>query len=54
MDVEINYSDHDEEYMEKMKKHIPEAIESFQPDFVLYNAGTDCLINDPLGSIVLK
>lgn len=28
-----------------------EAIEEFEPTFIIYNAGTDVLINDPLGGL---
>lgn len=28
-----------------------EAIEEFVPNLILYNAGTDVLINDPLGGL---
>jgi hypothetical protein len=28
-----------------------EAIEEFEPNFIIYNAGTDVLINDPLGGL---
>ena len=32
-----------------MNRFIPRAIDDHIPDFVLYNAGTDCLVDDPLG-----
>ena len=28
---------------------MPEAFDAFCPDFVIYNAGTDCMAGDPLG-----
>ena len=28
-----------------------EAIAEFQPEFIVYNAGTDCLFGDPLGRL---
>ena len=31
-----------------------EAIEEFRPDLIIYNAGTDCLIGDPLGGLDLS
>ncbi len=49
VDIRVSPSDTDQEYLEKLKKRITPAIETFQPDFILYNAGTDCLKGDPLG-----
>jgi len=40
----------DEEYLNKMKKLIKPAIQEFQPEFIVYNAGTDILDGDPLGN----
>lgn len=51
VDITIANRDDDEAYTTKLKKVIPEALNTFKPDFVVYNAGTDCLKNDPLGSI---
>ncbi|GAV09043.1 hypothetical protein RvY_18644-2 [Ramazzottius varieornatus] len=41
----------DEEYLEKVQTHVAGALNEFKPDFVMYNAGTDILINDPLGRL---
>ena len=49
VDIRVYKGDSDKEYLEKLKKSITPAIGSFQPDFILYNAGTDCLQGDPLG-----
>lgn len=32
-------------------RHTKEALEEFQPDAVVYNAGTDILEGDPLGNL---
>lgn len=32
-------------------RHIPDRLDSFKPDLVVYNAGTDILIGDPLGNL---
>ena len=29
--------------------HLPRALDEFKPDVVVYNAGTDILVGDPLG-----
>lgn len=51
VDISVAARDDDETYINKLKKVLPEAINTFKPDFLLYNAGTDCLQNDPLGSL---
>jgi histone deacetylase 11 len=30
------------------------SLALFQPDFILYNAGTDCMMGDPLGQMNLS
>lgn len=32
-------------------RHTTEALDEFQPDAVVYNAGTDILEGDPLGNL---
>eukprot|EP00891_Asterochloris_glomerata_P002995 jgi/Astpho2/2995/fgenesh1_pm.00051_%23_11_t len=39
----------DEEYLSQLEKALNAAFGSFHPDLVLYNAGTDILVGDPLG-----
>ncbi len=39
----------DEEYLAMLDKGLHTAFSEFTPDIVLYNAGTDILIGDPLG-----
>ena len=51
VDIEVRQYDSDENYMDKLKGAIPNQIELFKPDFILYNAGTDCLAGDRLGGI---
>ena len=36
-----------------MKEVIPDKIDQFKPEFLIYNAGTDCMENDPLGRMNL-
>ena len=50
LDIPITYSTTDEKYLEEMDA-IGTEIDSFKPDFVLYNAGTDILEGDPLGGL---
>lgn len=39
----------DEEYLAMLDKGLHTAFREFTPDIILYNAGTDILIGDPLG-----
>ncbi|CAG2242022.1 HDAC11 [Mytilus edulis] len=41
----------DEEYLEKVNSTIDEALNEFEPDIIVYNAGTDILKGDPLGNL---
>ena len=50
-DIPVHRSTTDSSYMKQLDKALTEAIQQFQPEFVVYNAGTDCLINDPLGDL---
>jgi histone deacetylase 11 len=43
----------DEEYLEALREHLEASIASFAPSFLLYNAGTDCMVGDPLGGMRL-
>lgn len=49
VDIPVYPSDTDDDYLTKLETQIPPIVDSFQPDFILYNAGTDCLDGDPLG-----
>jgi histone deacetylase 11 len=42
------------EYLSILYDSLPKALDRFNPDFVLYNAGSDVLITDPLASLTLK
>ncbi len=41
----------DEEYLNLLRTNLKESLDSFSPQFVIFNAGTDCLIGDPLGQL---
>ena len=32
-------------------RHLPAVLDEFDPDIVVYNAGTDILEGDPLGNL---
>ena len=38
-------------YLKKLEKALNECIKKFRPEFILYNAGTDCMEGDPLGGL---
>lgn len=40
--------------MKKIQKNIDKGIQEFQPEFVIYNAGTDILKGDPLGGLSIS
>ena len=50
-DLKVTYTMSDQDYIEQLDQELENAIERFAPEFVVYNAGTDCLINDPLGCL---
>lgn len=43
----------DKEYLSFLEKGLKEAMCECQPDFVVYNAGTDVLCGDSLGKMSL-
>ncbi|XP_055613287.1 histone deacetylase 11 [Uranotaenia lowii] len=47
--VELKPHTDDQEYLQKLRKSLFRAFEEFQPNFLVYNAGTDILKGDPLG-----
>jgi len=50
--VEIRDGTSNDEYLDLLRNALPEAMSEFErPDIILYNAGTDCLIGDPLGGL---
>jgi histone deacetylase 11 len=47
--IPVTPHDDDESYLNKLGSHLPKVYQSFRPEFVIYNAGTDCMMHDPLG-----
>jgi histone deacetylase 11 len=41
-------------YLDLLREHLPNALDRFRPDFVLYNAGSDVLRTDPLAHLLLS
>ncbi|XP_067616723.1 histone deacetylase 11 isoform X2 [Eurosta solidaginis] len=49
--VELRPRTADETYLKKLKRSLNYSLNEFRPDFLVYNAGTDILIGDPLGRL---
>ena len=53
----IKYTEHikwncnDQGYLDKLERALVSCIGDFAPDFIIYNAGTDCMEGDPLGNL---
>jgi histone deacetylase 11 len=41
------------EYMDRLRDHLPRALDSVKPDLLIYNAGSDVLWSDPLAQLFL-
>jgi histone deacetylase 11 len=41
------------EYLDILRESLPQALDRFRPDLVVYNAGSDVLWNDPLSKLFL-
>lgn len=49
--VELKPHTNDESYLAKLRKFLDLSLTKFQPDMIVYNAGTDVLLGDPLGML---
>jgi histone deacetylase 11 len=49
--VELNHHTTDQVYLENIRRHLPAVLDEFDPDVVVYNAGTDILEGDRLGNL---
>lgn len=48
-DFNANMRTTDAEYLLMLKETLVDSLNKFNPEFLLYNAGTDCLAGDRLG-----
>ena len=53
-DVPIKPYTETEKYLSVLNYNLPNAIDISEPDFVLYNAGTDIFKEDPLGHLAIS
>ncbi len=54
LDVPLPDGTDDDGFMEALERHLPQALDSFAPDLVLYQAGVDVHENDRLGRLALS
>lgn len=47
--TELTSGTKDAEYLLSLESALQRASKEFEPDIILYNAGTDILTGDPLG-----
>ena len=50
-DISVSVRDSDDDFLKKSERALQECIKDHAIDFVIYNAGTDCLVGDPLGNL---
>jgi histone deacetylase 11 len=50
-DLRITDSTSDADFRGMVTRSLRKCFSEFKPDFVIYNAGTDCLAGDPLGNL---
>lgn len=55
-DLDVPLPEHldDESYLRILEAHLPELLERLSPDLVIYNAGVDPFVGDPLGKLDLS
>jgi len=55
-DLDIGLDDYanDDEYMRHIQRVVPQILDEFQPDFLLYVAGADPYMDDQLGGLSLS
>lgn len=52
--IHVTAQDDDSSYLHKLRSQLYSCIQRFVPQFIIYNAGTDCMANDPLGQLQLS
>ena len=53
LDIGLEDGTDDDGYMAALTRHLPQVLDSFAPDFVLYQAGVDPHVDDKLGRLAL-
>lgn len=52
--VELRHGTKDDEYLRLVRHHTEAALTEFEPDIIVFNAGTDILEGDPLGNLSIS
>lgn len=52
--ITVRSSHSDVTYLDNITIGLIEAITEFNPEFIIYNAGTDILAGDPLGALMIS
>ena len=50
-DLRVTARTPDAQFVQMVDEALETAFRDFRPDFVIYNAGTDCMEEDPLGAL---
>lgn len=53
LDINLSSGVGDEEYLAILRRHVPQILDDFRPDFVFYQAGVDPFERDRLGKLKL-
>ena len=51
LEIPIHADTTDDNFLRQISEAVTLSIDEFQPDLLIYNAGTDCLHGDPLGRL---
>jgi acetoin utilization deacetylase AcuC-like enzyme len=54
LDIELPDGTDDNYYLKLLQNHLPRLIDTFEPDFVFYQAGVDVLATDKLGRLKMS
>ncbi|VDO25916.1 unnamed protein product [Brugia timori] len=52
--IHLRVGTQDSEYLSLLSNNLEDVLNEFQPDIIVYNAGTDCLQGDPLGLLSIS
>lgn len=52
--IELQNYTQDAQYLEKLENGLEHSLNSFHPDLLVYNAGTDIMDGDPLGNLSIS
>mmetsp|Transcript_665 Transcript_665/g.571 ORF Transcript_665/g.571 Transcript_665/m.571 type:complete len:225 (+) Transcript_665:28-702(+) len=50
----LGYGCHDTFFIPSLNQWMDKAMNEYNPEFIVYNAGTDCLEHDPLGAMSIS